>query len=176
MLQRRDRHWIPVVMLALHAILVLAPRIESRSAGNIFERVRVTSKRFLGDEIHADSADARRRPREMTIHESDVQSNRFPGLCAAITLQRGDPHLRHDLEKTFAECVYVSLFATGARHCGYGLEREIRIHCARAVSDQQCQMRDFSRFAGFGDETHAPAQSLSNEMMMHCSDSERGGN
>ena len=178
-------------MLALHAVLVFAPGIEPRDGGCVFEggcvfkREPVPAKGLFGHEIHADSAHARRCAHEVAIHERGAQSHRLPQLGATVTLQSGDAHLRHDLEKTLAERLYVALLGSGtvrfisgggglrASHCGDSLESQVRVHRARAVGDEQRQMRDLSRFAGLGDETHAPAQSLANEMMVHRRDRER---
>src|SRR6267143_4858369 len=119
----------------------------------------------------------------MSIDECGIQSHRLPQLRAAVTLQRGDSHLGHDLEKTFAECLHVALLGRGTvrlvtsrlgtRHGSDSLERDVRMHRAGAVGDQEREMRDLSRLAGLGDETHAPAQSLANEMVMNSGNSER---
>ena len=84
-LELRDRHRIPVVMLALHAVLELATRIQPGD-GLILERGAVTTQRFLGDELHPDAADARRCAREMSIDERRVKPDCFPQLRAAVTL------------------------------------------------------------------------------------------
>src|SRR5206468_5947621 len=68
-LELRDRHRIPVVMFALHAVLVLAALLEPRVAGFVLERRAVTAQRLLGDQLHADAADARRCAGEMAIDE-----------------------------------------------------------------------------------------------------------
>ena len=72
-------------MLALHAVLELATRIQPRE-GLILERGAVTTQRFLGDELHPDAADARRCAREMSIDERRVKPDCFPQLRAAVTL------------------------------------------------------------------------------------------
>ena len=182
-LELGDRHRIPVVVLALDAILVLAARIEPIDIDANRRTRSVPAQSLVGDQIHADAADARRRAGEMPIDERGAQSHRLPHLRAAVTLQRGDPHLRHDLEQAFAERLDVALLRSGAVRLvagrlgasqrGDGLEREIRVHRARAVGDQQCEVRDLPRFAGLGDETHAPAQSLANEVMVYRRDGER---
>ena len=61
----------------------------------------------------------------------------------------------------------------GAGQRSDGLEREVRVHRARAVGDQEREVRALSRFASLGHETHAPAQSLANEVMVYGRDRER---
>src|SRR5207302_290515 len=142
-------------MLALHAILVLATRIEPADF-LIIERGAVTTERLRGDQIHADSAHARRRAGEMAINERCTQSHRFPQLRAAITLQRRDAHLRHDLEETFAQRFDVALLGgrpmwlasnrLGTSHCPDAFEGEIWVYGARAIRDQESEMRNLPRF------------------------------
>ena len=47
---------------------------------------------------------------------------------------------------------------------------------ARAIGDQQSNVRDFARFARLGDETHFAAHASANEMMMDSGHSERRRN
>ena len=65
-------------------------------------------------------------------------------------------------------------FGLGER--GDGLEREVRMHRARAVRDQERDMRHLSRFARFRDETYAPAQTFADEMVVDGRDRERRRN
>src|SRR4029078_6280972 len=88
------------------AVLVLATGIQPRG-WRVGESVTVTAQGFFGDEVQSDAADARRRAREMAIDEGFAEADCFPSLGAAVTLQGGDAHLRHDLQKAFTDRLYV---------------------------------------------------------------------
>src|SRR3954469_8837585 len=103
-LEPGDGQRIPVVVLALNAILILAARIESRCRPVIAKTGPVTTQSFFGDEIEADAADARRRSDEVAIDERRAQTDGFPELGAAVTLESGDAHFGHHLQEALAHC------------------------------------------------------------------------
>ena len=47
---------------------------------------------------------------------------------------------------------------------------------ARAVRNEQGDVRELAGFAGLGDETHSTAQALADQVMMNRRESERGWN
>src|SRR5688572_28860320 len=122
----------------------------------------------------------------MPIDESGAQADGFPQLCSAVTLERGDSHLRHDLVQAFAECLDVALLGGGtvgfvrcglrSRERSNGLEREVWMYRARAVGDEERQMRDLSSLTGFGDDARAPTQAFPNQVVMNGGDGERRWN
>ena len=103
-LQLEDRVRVEQVVLAVAPPLVFAARLEVAGAG-----VRVGNARacrcsdFLGDDVEADAADARRGVREVAIDERVLEADRLEDLRAAIALQRRDAHLRHHLENALVE-------------------------------------------------------------------------
>ena len=99
LLQAVDRLGIEQVELAVRAPLILAAdrqRVTVDAA--LRERGAMTHQHFLRDHVHADAADARRRPGEVLVDDVLAQADRFEHLRAAIALDRGDAHLRHHLD------------------------------------------------------------------------------
>src|SRR5438477_12956255 len=88
-------------MLAFDAKVIFAAGVYP--VLGIRESRTVPAKGFLGHDVEADPADARRRSREMTGHQRGVESNGFADLGAAIALQRRDSHLRQDFEQSLAD-------------------------------------------------------------------------
>jgi hypothetical protein len=108
--QLEHRLRVEEVILAVAAPLVLAPRLELvRPHGLPSERVLVADLHFLGNDVDADAADARRGVREVLVDERLAQADRFEDLCAAVALERGDAHLGHHLQHTFVERLDVVL-------------------------------------------------------------------
>ena len=105
MLELGDRQRIPVVMLTLDAVLILSARI--KLGRDSAERGGVATQCLLGDQLHADATHARGGAGEVALDERGIQSDGFPQLGTAVTLQGRDAHLGHDLQKAFTHCLYV---------------------------------------------------------------------
>ena len=132
---------------------------------------------FVGDDVDADAADARGRPREVLVDERLVEADGFEDLRAAVALQRRDAHLGHHLQDALVERVDVVLDRLRVRHADEQLlpdhvverfEREVRVDRAGAVAEQQRAVVHFARVAGFEHEAAARARALPHEMMVHA--------
>jgi hypothetical protein len=175
-LQLVDRIGIEEVVLAIAAPLVLAAFVEI-ALGDRAQRERqfVARAYFLGDRLDAHAANARRRPREIAIDEVFRQADRLEDLRAAIALQRRDAHLRHHLQHALVQGFYVVFDRflvcqpgqhVPANHVAERLERQVRVHGACAVADEQRQVMHLARLAGLDDERGAIARALAHEVMM----------
>ena len=56
------------------------------------------------------------------------------------------------------------------------LEREIRIDCAGPVAAEQCEMHDFARFAGFGDQRDLGSRFFAHQQVVHRGQSQQAWN
>src|SRR6476661_499702 len=122
----------------------------------------MATQRLVADDVDPHTADARRRAGEMPRDERRMEPERLEDLRAAITLERRDSHLRQNLEQSLAhriDVVRARVFAVDAadEHIVIGqsidrLEREVRTYGARAVADEQRELRNVSRFASVRDE------------------------
>ncbi len=161
-LQLVNRLRVEQMIFAVVAPLILAAGVE-RDAIHLAVREGVAMPRqnFLGEHIHADAFDARRRPGEILVHHVAVQADGLKDLRAAIALDGRDAHLGHRLDHAFDGGLDV--FLDGglvvevdqqalADHVVERLERQIRIDGAAAVADEQREMMHLARFAGFEDE------------------------
>ena len=128
------------------------------------KRCGVAHQHFFGDDVHANAADARRRPGEIVIDDILAQSDRFEHLCAVITLDGGNAHFRSDFDHTFSGCfdeILTSQFVIDvgqhaiADHAIHGLEGEVRIDRAAAIADQQGKVVHFARLSRFQHQTDA---------------------
>ena len=104
-LQLLHRLGVEEVQLAVAPPLVLAARRRARRrAGRPRrERALVPLLDLLRDDVDADAADARRRPREVAVDERLLEADRLEDLRAAVALQRRDAHLGHHLEDALVE-------------------------------------------------------------------------
>src|SRR5207248_6743657 len=57
----------------------------------------------LGDDVEADAGNARGGPGEILVDEILAQPDGLENLGAAVTLRRGDAHLRHHLEDALVD-------------------------------------------------------------------------
>src|SRR4051812_6348132 len=101
---------------------------------------------LFSDDVDADAADAGRRPREIAIDECPIEPDRLEDLRAAVALQGRDPHLGHDFEDALVQTLDIARHGTCmgdvlqralTDQVVETLEREIWIHRAGAVPDQE---------------------------------------
>ena len=128
--------------------------------------MHVAAAHFFGDHRDADTADARGRAREVLVDERLVETDSLEELRAAVALDGGDAHLGHHLEDALVERADVVLHRLLVRdanedplanHVVERLEREVRVHRAGAVAEQQRTVVHFTRVAGFDDQRAAGA-------------------
>ena len=166
------------VILAVAPPLVFAAGIQLVDArGLTSERALVAQARFLRDDVDADAADARRRVREEPIDELLTQANRLEDLRAAVAGERRNAHLGHHLQDALVERLHVMLDRVLARHARDEavrdhvvdrLERQIRVHHAGAVAEQQRHMMHFARVARLDNEPAPRARPFAHEVMVHA--------
>ncbi len=110
---------------------------------------------------------------------SRVQADRLEDLRAAIALQGRDPHLGHDLEDALVgglEVVVGDLARldapqlSGRDQLAERLEREVGVHRAGAVADEQREVHDLARLPRLDDEAATGAGALADEVVV-----DRGG-
>ena len=118
--------------------------------------------------------DTRRGALKATLHDFFVETNNFEQLRAAITRDRRDPHLRHDLEETLANTTTItatklllSIEIAAPRDVVQRLVHEVRIHHRRAVTNQAGDVVRIARDPGFHDDVGVTAQPGTHEVMMH---------
>ena len=107
-LQLEDRVRVEEVVFAVAPPLVLAAALEiPRAAAPRWKGHGVPLEDLAGDDVDADAADPRRRPREVLIDERPIEADRFEDLCATVALQRRDAHLGHHLQDALVQRVDV---------------------------------------------------------------------
>ena len=155
------------VEFAVRAPLVLAAHVERVAIDlPIRKRVPMAHRCFLGDDVERGALNAGGSPGEVLIDDRLREPNRFEDLRSAIALDGADAHLRddlhHALDRRFDEVLAGRLVIDVlqhalADHVVDGLEREIRIHRAASVADQQREVMHFAGFPGLQHEANASA-------------------
>ena len=140
----------------------------------------MASHGVFGDGIEADSAQRRRRSREVPVDQLARQPHRLEYLGTAVTLKRRDAHLGHDLEQALADGLHVQVdgcrcmrrvgtcrVRRGGDVCGAdGLERERRIDGARAIAEQQRDLRDLTGLIRANDDAGVGPDPRADQVMM----------
>ena len=62
-----------------------------------------------------------------------------------------------------------------SRHIFQALDREIGIHGARAVADQQAEVHHFSRLAALDDQRHLGARPFANQVIVYRAQRQQAG-
>ena len=163
-LEPEDRLGVKEMELAIAAPLVLAAPVQLLEAAfAAWESAFVVGQGLFGDFEHTDPADARDGLREVVIDELFVQADSFEDLGAAVTLDRGDAHLGHDLHDALLDRLQVVLdglvLIEPALNVAIGdemLERidgEVGVDRAGAVANEQSVVVHLARVGGLDDET-----------------------
>ena len=155
------------------------PDSRSPSAGRRAGKARswrcLTSSR---DDVDADAADARRRPREVAVDEALLEADGLENLRAAVALQGRNAHLGHHFEDALVERLDVVERRLLARHAldhalrdhvVEGLEREVRVHRPGAVADEERDVMHFARVARLEEERAAGARAFAHEVVVDTS-------
>ena len=109
-LQLEDSLRVEQMVLPVTPPLVFTALFQLCLAGRFLtEGAIVAQRHFPGDHVDADAAETRRGVREVLVDERLAESDRLEDLRAAIARQRGDPHLRHDLEDALVQRLDVVL-------------------------------------------------------------------
>src|SRR5690349_8268168 len=111
---------------------------------------------FLRDNLNPSSFNAGRSPGEILVDKILLQPNGLEALGAPIALDRGNAHLRDDLDHALHSTLEVVLaggFVIDAgeqslpEHVVDRLEGEVGINRAAPIPDQQSKMMHFTRLA-----------------------------
>ncbi len=166
------------VPLAAQAELVVPADLELgvRFRGRL-HRECMFDHSFASQYIQTHALDARGRAREIPLHHRAVQPDHFEDLRAEIALQGRDPHLGEDLKQALVHGLPVVLEhlveAVVGGEISAGVEifqrfdGQIGIDGAGAVADEQPEVHDLARLAGFRDQRHLIARLLPNQVMVH---------
>ena len=137
---------------------------------------------FLRDDIEADAADARGGPREVVVDDGLVETEGFEHLGAAVTLDRGDAHLGHDLDdalgRSFHQVLARGLVIDAGEqrfpdHVIDRLERHVGIDRGGAVADEQRKVVHFARVTSLDDDGDAGAETFADEIVVQAGDGEQ---
>ena len=132
-------------------------------------------------DVQADAFDARGRAGEVLLDQRLVQADGFEHLRAAIALQRGDAHLGKSLQQALVDGLdeVVQRFRLDASPVAPGLvdgfERQVGVHRAGAIADQQGEVHDLARLAGFDDQGHLRAGFLAHQVVVHGGQRQQAG-
>jgi hypothetical protein len=146
------------------------------------ERVRVLAQRLFGDHVEPTPFDARGRAREIPLDHALIEPDGFEHLRPAIALQGGNAHLRKCLQQTFIDGLdeignrFGLRFLVRAGLGGHGFERQIRIHRAGPIADQQREVHHLARLARFDHQRHLRAALLAHQVIVHRGQSQQAGN
>ena len=142
----------------------------------------VAGENFLRDDIEADAADARGGPREVVVDDGLVETEGFEHLGAAVTLDRGDAHLGHDLDDALGRRLHQVL--TGGLVIDAGeqrfpdhaidrLERHVGINRGGAIADEEREVVHFTRVTGLDDDGDAGAETFADQIVVQAGDGEQ---
>ncbi len=186
MLELADGERVQQVMLAAHAVLIIAAHGQfGVVAGDGLEGERVLHLRFAGQHIEPDAFDAGGGAGEVLLDQSLVQADGFEDLRAAIALQGGDAHFREGLKQAFvdglleiAQCLFESeavgqIAAQG--HVFQGFDGQVRVHGTGAVTDQEGEVHDLTRLAGFDNQGDLGTGFLAHQVVMDGGEGEEAG-
>ncbi len=187
-LQLGDGIGVVEVIFAVGAELVVAADGEF---GDGFaygsERVAMLLNGFFGEDIEIDAADAGDGAGEVTIDQFFIESDGFEDLGAAIALQRGDAHFGEGFQQAFVDglAVVVDGGRSGAgcesprrpEACATfdGFEGQVGVDGAGAIADQQREVHDFARLAGFDDDGALRARLFADQVVVDGSEGEQAG-
>ena len=185
-LQLVDGLRIHQVELASGAVLVLAARGEAGVHDGPLGRkaALVAHPRFLGDDVDADSAHARRRPGEVLVDEVLREPDRLEDLRAVVALHGADPHLGDHLHHPLGDRLQVLLLRVGGgtrdqallHLIVHGLHRQVRVHRAGAVPDEQREVMHLARLPALHDQRAARPRSLADQVVVQRGHRQQRGN
>ncbi len=120
------------------------------------------SLQVLGrDDLEPDAAELGGGPGEVLRDEPLVEADRLEGLGTGVGGDRGDAHLRHDLQDALAE--RLDHIGDGLLRRDVGddaaahevlaaLHRQVRVHRGCTVADEQCDVVNLAHIAGLDDQ------------------------
>src|SRR5208283_3504120 len=186
-LELGDRVRVDEVVFAVDAVGVVAAGVElGLGFGDGAEGELVLAAGLFGQHIEADPLDARGGAGEVLVDDAAGQADGLEDLGAAIALQRGDAHLRKDLEQALVDGLLVVLQrrlegdAIGQQaalgEALQGFDGQVGIDGAGAVADQQAKVHDLARLAAFDDQTDLGARAFADQMVVDRAECQQGWN
>ena len=180
---------VPHVAVAAPAPVELAGIGQHRDADLLAARVAelVPTLHLLGEDREARTLDAARGPGEAAVHDLVGEAHGLEDLRALVGLQRGDPHLRHDLQDPLrgplpvrGHDVVVAVDVLGVLEQSVGpglperLEGEVGVDRVGAVADEQAEVVHLPGLAGLHHDADARALVAAHEMVVHGAGREQG--
>ena len=143
----------------------------------------VTSEGLAGDLLEADTLDLRRGAGEALLDQFGRDAGSLEDLGAAVAADDGDSHLGHDLEQAALERLLVVELGGGEvdldrallDHLADGLDGQVGVDRASAITDEAGHLVHITRLAGLADEADAHALAGAAKVMVHGSDGEHRG-
>jgi hypothetical protein len=115
------------------------------------------------------------RALEVLRDQVGTQAHCLEDLCALITLDGGDAHLRHRLQQSVIECVPVRIDSSlllgtvrARHHVCDGLVRQIRVDRTGTVSHQRGEMVYLTRVTRLHDESNVISKPIADEVMVNA--------
>ncbi len=184
-LEQEYRLRVEQVQLALTPPLVFAAHLEPAVClRGRHERVGggVPGRGLLGEFGEADAPEPRRCAAEVLVEQRLSQSRRLEDLGAGIRRDGRDAHLGHHLQHALAQRldVVVHRLLGGERsdrprrhQVVDRLERQVRVHRGRAVSDQQRDVVHLPSLAGLDDQADLGALPGADQVLVHRRDEQQ---
>ena len=186
-LELEHRLRVEEVVLAFATPLVLAAPVEvavRELVGAVGVRARVTATHLFGQLVDPDATQARHGAGEVLLDELVPEADRLEHLRAPVRRDRGDAHLRHHLEHALAAGLDVALDrllrVVGTEPVQVvgdevldGLEREVRVHRAGAVAEEQRHVVHLARVARLDHDAHLSAGLLADQVVVHSRDEQQ---
>ena len=185
MLQKRYGLWSPAVRLAANTVGIFTANFERCTINRrVAERVPMAAHAFLGDFRQARTLDCCRGAKEKLVDKHLLQANCVKNLRAAIALIGGNAHLGHHLQQALIyrldealhHFISVNLLGKLRPHCVQRFKCQIGVDRLRTIAREAGKVMHFTRFAGFHNQTNRCAQSLADQVMVHCCRRQQGWN
>ena len=149
----------PQVLFAFFAECVLATRLEHLASIGKCNLLAIAN--FAGNFFEADTFDAACGTRQELLDKFVVQAHRFENLGTAVAAERRNTHLRHDLQKTLIDSLYIicssrhriHIQVAVMAHVGNALESKIRVDDRRTETEEQRKVHHFANFTGLHNQT-----------------------
>ena len=140
-------------------------------------RRSVSGCALRSDHVDAHATQQGGRSGEVLVDERLAETHRFESLCAGVGADDGDPHLRHDLQHTFAETLdqVTDRFLTGkpldhaaAYELFSSLHGQVRVDRRCSVANKESDMVHLTHIPGLRDKPHLHAVLFADEVMVNC--------
>ena len=138
-------------------------------------------RHLLRDGVKVHAVDPGGRAGKVAPEHLVVQAQCFENLCAAVAVQGGDSHFRHDLQDALAQSLdivvdgrregHVAQHSLGD-HVVKGFIHQIGIHRTAAVPEQDAMVVHFPRLSAFQHDAAPGPLPNADQVMMHGANGE----